>query len=99
MPKRSFVDQLIKNSSTPIHLVRGRDSTGMECYFYLMCSHQKLDRLLDISKDGNCDLTQYGQVVASGYGTEVSDDVRKTLREKYNFDADTLTTIKDSDAS
>jgi len=89
----SYVDFLIRNSRTPIHLVRGRDSTRMECYFFLMCSHRNLDKLLETSKDGNQDLTSYGRVVASAYGTEVSDQIRALMRDKYNFDADKLTSI------
>jgi|GEM_PF-2890655 len=93
--KYDFKTRLIRYDDTPIHLVRGKDSTTMPCYFFLLCTHSKLDQLLEKSKKSNTDLTAYGEVIASGYGSDVSDEVRALLKEKYNFDADTLTRLGD----
>lgn len=77
-----------KKHRLPIHMVRTRQD-GRECYFFLMCSHQKLRALQHQLAQGaqdTVDLTSYGTVIASGFGAEVSANVRDMLREKYGYD-------------
>jgi hypothetical protein len=78
----------------PIHEVRTRDQEGRECYFFLMCPHQKIRMLQHQLKDTSSpmiDLRQYGAIIASGFG-RVSAANRKLLKENYGFDVTMVST-------
>jgi hypothetical protein len=86
----SFADKLEKSGSIPIHFVRCKDTSGKDCFFFLMCPTQKI-ALLKAIKDGVFDIRNYGKVVASGFGRTPSEAVKKQLKNDYNFDADSIT--------
>jgi hypothetical protein len=87
MPKRvSFVDKYIKSGAIPIHLVRCKDTSGRECFHFLMCSNEKIKALKQVI-DGTFDLKEYGKVIASGFGHTPSESIKKMLKDEYNFDA------------
>jgi len=68
MPARKFQNLIIKNSSTPIHFVTSKDK-GRDCYFFLMCTLEKLNLLKNwCSNNAKLDLTRYGIIVKSGFG-------------------------------
>jgi hypothetical protein len=79
------VEKFIKQSSLPIHFIRGKDNTGRDCYFFLMCNLDKMRRLQGASKSGNIDLLKFGQVIASGFGRDPDAQVCRMLKEKYDF--------------
>jgi hypothetical protein len=79
------VDKFIKKSSLPIHFIRGKDNTGRDCFFFLICNMDKIRRLQGASENGNINLLQFGQVIASGFGRAPDQGVCKMLKEKYDF--------------
>lgn len=89
MSQVSFVQKLIKSGTVPIHLVRCKDVHGRDCYHFVIASHHKIDALKAI-EDGVFDVKDYGEVVASGFGSEPSQAVKDMLWEKYQFNADEL---------
>lgn len=92
MTQVSFVDRLVKTGSIPIHLIRAKDKSGLDAWYYILSSHEKVRILANGEDDGSFfNLGDYGQVVASGFGREPTLEVKKMLKDKYNFNADSLT--------
>lgn len=89
MTKVSFVDKFIKSGSVPIHFVCGKDTKGRDCYYFVMCSYEKIKMLQDIN-EGIFDVNDYGKIIASGFGKTPSEEVKNTLKKEYNFDTDFL---------
>ena len=83
----SFVDKYIKSGAIPIHFVRCKDASGRDCYHFLMCSQEKIKALKAVIK-GSFDLKDYGKIIASGFGRDPSETIKKMLKDEYNFDAD-----------
>ena len=82
----SFVEKFKKSGAVPIHLVRCKNAAGRDCYFFLMCSQQKIKTLKAVM-DGIFNLKDYGEIIASGFGHTPSETIRKKLKDEYNFDA------------
>jgi hypothetical protein len=85
----SFVDKFIKSGNIPIHLVRCKDGKNRDCYYFLMAAFDHIKMLENVQK-GMFNLNDYGKIIASGYGTEPSAEIKAMLLEKYSFNADTL---------
>jgi|GEM_PF-2409529 len=87
MAEGNFQDLYIKKSGQPIHLVRCTDLQGRKCYFFLMCSMEKVKQLQspENKQKDSLDLRDYGNIVASGFGVDPSDEVIKMLKDKYDF--------------
>ncbi len=85
----SHLDKLIKSSQTPIHLVKSIDDNNRKCFFFVMASKLKI-RAMQSIKNGMVNLSEYGVIVASGFGHEVPVETKLMLMEKYGFDADSL---------
>lgn len=60
---------------------------GLPCYFFLMCSGDKFDQLDEARINGKVELSDYGKVIASGFGENPSDEVIAELKQKYDFEA------------
>jgi hypothetical protein len=85
--RRSFADREIARKGHLIHKLKARDSTGRWAYYFVLVEPAKERRFMAaIAGDGMIDLEDFGRVVASNYGEAPSDDVRKLLKEKYDFD-------------
>ena len=85
----SFVSKLIKSGSVPIHFMRGKDPEGRDAYYFVMCSHKKIELIKNTEKEV-INVHDYGKVVASGFGAEPSDEVKQMLKDEYGFDAESL---------
>lgn len=64
-----FVENYIKTSSQPIHLVKCRDEEGIDCFYFLMCPAHKLSMMKNADEE-IVDMNDYGVIVHSGYGLE-----------------------------
>jgi len=83
----SFVDKLISQKGHLIHKLRAIDITGNIAYYFVMIDHNqelKFKRAIETGVD-TLDFADYGKVIASCYGETPSEEVRKLLKEKYNF--------------
>lgn len=78
-----------KRHRLPIHYIRCKDKNNLDCYFFLMCSHQKIKLLKQkiTSNDGmdTVNLALCGTIIASGYGKEPSTDIKEMLSIRYNY--------------
>lgn len=71
-----------------IERITSKDVTGREVLFYMRL-HPVRGKMLnhDIKNKEYLDMSDYGEVLASCFGTEPTEHVRKLLKEKYNYDA------------
>jgi hypothetical protein len=78
-----------KRHRLPIHYIRCKDRYNLDCYFFLMCSHQKIKLLQKkINADDGIDsinLASCGAIIASGYGKEPSEATKQLLSGHYNY--------------
>ncbi len=87
----SFVSKIVKNRSTPIHLIRCETSDGLPCHFFIMAESTKISRLSNIDPEVDAlDLNEYGKILTSGWGHIPSNDTISYLKEAFDFDATTL---------
>ena len=80
----------MKSGSIPIHLVRATDKTGRRAWYFVLAPHDKIKLVANHTGDDLIDLVRYGQILISGYGEEPTEEAKQFLKEKYDFDADTL---------
>ncbi len=85
----SFSDRVIRSGISCIHWVATRDGKNRECYYFIMCTPQKLKMLKQI-KEGIFAIKDYGIIVASGFGSVPSDKVIAMMKDKYGFDCTKL---------
>ena len=91
----SFANAVIASSTVPINYFTGTNSYGLPCYWFIMCSTEKYKILLSKIGSNDFELSDYGQVIASGRGKRPSPQILEQLREKYNFDAEKYFTFED----
>jgi hypothetical protein len=84
----SFTEKLAQSGATPIHYIRTYDGNGQPCYFFLMCPLSRLRELEEDRKNGRpyIDLTEYGKIVASGFGHEPDEYTLYWLKEIYQYE-------------
>ncbi len=85
--KRSFVDKIIAKKGHLVHKLKAKDSTGRWAYYFVLVEAPKEQQFLTALKsEETIDLEDYGKVVASNYGEEPNDEIKKMLKDKYDFD-------------
>lgn len=80
----SFVDNYLKSSLQPIHYITSKAADGDSCYYFLMCSAERIRSLQKI-KFGMINFEEHGIIIASGYGTQPSEEVKVELLNKYGY--------------
>jgi hypothetical protein len=65
---KTFVALLRNNDGTPVHLVKTYDRTQRACWFLLKATTRNIVKLEHTTFEEIIDLTQYGEVIASGWG-------------------------------
>ncbi len=85
--ERSFVDKIIAKKAHLVHKLKAKDSTGRWAYYFILVEPPREKAFMEaIGGDGMIDLEEFGKVIASCYGEEPNDEVKKFLKEKYDFD-------------
>ncbi|QHG21302.1 hypothetical protein [Nostoc sp. ATCC 53789] len=83
---RSSEERRIANKGHLIHKLKAKDSTGRWAYYFILVEpSQEKEFLSALDSNADTDLNYYGEVIASNYGEEPSNEVKKLLREKYGF--------------
>jgi hypothetical protein len=82
----SWKDKVIRDNASGCYHVMGKDTTGKTAWYFISVSKNKISKFLRHKQGDSYDLKDYGEVIASGYGDEVPDDVKSMLKEKYDFD-------------
>ncbi|HEY1190621.1 MAG TPA: hypothetical protein VGE74_23520 [Gemmata sp.] len=80
---KSFADRLVK-SGRLVYLVRGRDK-DRPAWYYILLDRRKVTLFLGRLKadGGPLQLLDYGTVLASGWGENPPDDVKKRINSEY----------------
>jgi hypothetical protein len=78
----------IANNGHKIHKLKAKDSTGRWAYYFILIEPEEEEEKFMAALESTeiIDLEDYGQVVASNYGKQPSDNIRDFLKKKYNFD-------------
>lgn len=80
-------DIYIANNGHNIHKLKAKDSTGRWAYYFVLIKSEKEEEFMAaLDSTESIDLEDYGQVIASNYGEQPSEDIRDFLKKKYNFD-------------
>lgn len=75
--------------SMPIHIVHSRDKHGETCYFILRASVSQFNKLMAKRRKTHVNIAQYGDILASGYGTSPSAAVRAKILAEYGVNLPT----------
>lgn len=65
---KNFVTLVRNNDGMPVHLVKTYDRAQKACWFLLKATTRNIVKLEHTLFDEIIDLTQYGEVIASGWG-------------------------------
>jgi hypothetical protein len=65
---KNFVERVKQHHGNAIHLVRTFDDRQRACWFLMRANSLQLLKLQHTASAATIDLTQYGEVVASGWG-------------------------------
>ena len=68
----TFVERLRKSNNSATHLIKTYNEQNEPCWFLLKANERSLVSLERTSFDEIIDLAEYGEVVASGWGHEIS---------------------------
>ncbi len=84
---RSFADKIIAQKGHLIHKIQATDITGERAYYFLLVEPHREKALMETIESGkDFDLLDYGKIIASCYGEEPNEDVKKLMKDKYGFD-------------
>lgn len=84
----SFRAKLLRERRTLIHRIKAKDSTGRWAVYYVYVAEAREPAFLAaIQGDQSIDLEEFGEIIASCYGEEPTEDVRRKLKDEYGFDA------------
>jgi hypothetical protein len=81
----SFTASVSGSRADCIYLVRGHDITGRAAWYYIMVDKPK-KRIFEVrAKQGQLELTDYGKILASGYGESVPPATKQRMEDEYGF--------------
>lgn len=76
------------STNSRLHLVRAKDASGHPAYYFLDVPPLQSQLLVqNLKGSGALDLREFGEIVASGYGDDVPQDVLDRMREDYGWAA------------
>lgn len=74
----------------PVHLIHSRNREGEACYFVLRTSPIQFQKLMARKQKGSVDVSQFGEILASGFGKAPSAKVRAQLAEQHGIKLENL---------
>ena len=83
--KGSFVSSLFASRPDCIFLVKGKDTTNRQAWYYVLVDKAKKDMFEGIQGTQSLNLNDYGKIIFSGYGDEPPEDMKKKMEEEYGF--------------
>lgn len=85
-PRKPFTDIVSSSRADNIYLVRGHDITSRAAWYYVMVEKTK-KRIFEIeAKRGQINLTDYGNILYSGYGENPPEDMKQKMKDEYGFE-------------
>lgn len=90
--RKSFIGILANNGSLPVSIIRSTQE-NRQCYFVVLFKNQanmnKINRDSK-QKDKNINLSEYGIVIAKGYGKNPTEKDKENIKKMYGIDIDKL---------
>jgi hypothetical protein len=74
----------------PVHLIHSRNREGESCYFVLRASPVQFQKLMAKKQKGSVDVSQFGEILASGFGKAPSAKVRAQLAAQHGITLENL---------
>ena len=68
-----------------IFLVRGMDTTGKQAWYYVLVDKSKRDIFKSRNGVPHLKLTDYGQILYSGYGNSPPESTISLMKNQYGF--------------
>ncbi len=82
----SYVAAILRQEGAKgVFYITGADDTGLAAWFYLRVPPLKRDTFRKLPLDEKLDLTEWGQVLKSGYGRHSTQKVRDEMQTLYGF--------------
>ncbi len=85
MTAQSFVSKLVSKGAVPIYFITCNDANGKPAYAYIISTPEKM-KLYEAARHAALDLTQYGNIIASGFGHTPASETLQMLKEKYGLE-------------
>lgn len=83
---RTLTNNSIAKRDHSVHKLRATDATGRWAYYFVLVDTELEAAFLEALRSlESIDLEDYGQVIASSYEEEPSEEVKVLLKEKYGF--------------
>ncbi len=83
----NYMKSFLKKEARQIYLYQVKDSEDRDCYFYIFVKKSKLEEVKKITPDKVINLSEYGNIIESGFG-KPSEEIRKKMKEEYNYSDD-----------
>jgi len=78
-----------------IHLISGKTGKGEDFYAYISVTPSRYEDFLLISHaKEQMDLSEFGEILESGFGTDPSPEVQQYMKENYNVDPDFIANLQ-----
>lgn len=82
----SFLNKIRKSRDGNIWLLRTREASGRHCYFYVRVDPLKKALLENRIGAAGQTITDYGDILASGYGENPPPEVAARMKAEYGFE-------------
>lgn len=77
---------VIGNNKKNIYGVKANDATGQMAWYIMKIPPLKKQLFLKALEEKEMDMTDYGTILYSGYGEEVSQNVKDHILQQYGID-------------
>ena len=84
----SFVKKLGLDGEPDIYLVISSDFTGSDAWYFINVEAEKCQQFEAIIKTSGGDLTSFGTIIKSGYGSYPPAEIIEYMEQKHDWDAD-----------
>ena len=81
----TFISPALIKNKPPIHLITCKDPQGRDCYYFIATTEEKISEMAAL-QDGTHQISDYGKILGSGFGTKPSEAVKQMIKEKHGYD-------------
>ena len=82
----SFAHSIIKSRAGQVYFFRGTDATGRMAWYYVMVKKALQTRFEALSAGDPYNLLEFGEILASGYSAQPSDEVVQRMYDEYGYE-------------
>ena len=82
----SFAQSITKSRAGQVYFFRGTDATGRKAWYYVRVKKALQTRFEALKTGDPYNLTEFGDILASGYSSQPSDDVVQRMYDDYGYE-------------